>query len=237
MKILIVSATLFEVKKLVERFDPAEVTPNRLYQFTEKGLQADLLISGIGILSTAFHLGKLLSVKSYDLAVNAGICGSYNKEIPLGSVLHVTEEQLPEAGVEEEGTVKSLFELGLMTPDEFPFEDGRLINTLIPELKSVDRLKKVTGNTVNTLKTESEKIKNLLTQSPADVESMEGAAFLFACLTQKIPSVQIRAVSNYVGERDKAKWEIRLAVKRLNEVLEEMLDHWMTVAASLRSSQ
>ncbi|MBE0649118.1 MAG: futalosine hydrolase [Bacteroidales bacterium] len=223
MKILIVSATLFEVKNLVERWTPVVVIPNRLYHFNGKGLQVDILATGIGMVPAAFHIGKRIAGNRYDLAINAGICGSYHPDIALGSVFHVIEERLPEAGVVEKGVLRNLFDLGLVSPDEDPYEDGRLINRSIPEIKTIDRLKKVTGNTVNTLQTDPVQIKRLLAHSPADVESMEGAAFLFACLNEKIPSAQIRAVSNYVGELDKRKWEIRLAVRNLDETLMEIL--------------
>jgi len=224
MKILIVSATLFEVKKLFKRSEPVVVIPNHLYHFNMGRLQVDLLAPGIGLLHTAFYMGKRIREGSYHVAINAGICGAYNSEVTIGSVLHVTQEQLPEQGVDKDDAFRSLFELGLLPPDEYPFEDGKLINILVPKLKSIDRLKIVTGNTVNMMQTDPARIKKLLKRSPADVESMEGAAFLFSCLVEKIPCAQIRAVSNYVGERDKEKWEIRLAVKNLDGVLVEILE-------------
>ncbi|NQV02593.1 MAG: hypothetical protein HQ542_08110, partial [Bacteroidia bacterium] len=107
MKILLVSATLFEVKKLVERNEPVEVIPDHLYHFNMDRMQVHLLTPGIGMLHTAFYLGKMLAEGSYDLAVNAGICGAYRSEIPLGSVLHVTKEALPEPGAEENGVFRS----------------------------------------------------------------------------------------------------------------------------------
>ena len=48
------------------------------------------------------------------------------------------------------------------------------------------------------------------------LESMEGAAFFYACHQLKVPCVQIRAVSNYVEKRNRDNWEIGLAVKNLN---------------------
>jgi futalosine hydrolase len=53
---------------------------------------------------------------------------------------------------------------------------------------------------------------------------MEGAAFHFACLQEKIPFLQLRCISNYVEVRDKSKWNIPLAVKNLNQVLVEVVE-------------
>jgi len=202
----------------VERFQGAKGMKD-----AHSNVNVDVLITGIGLLHTAFQMGRTLRDGAYDFAINAGICGSYNPGIPLGSVLHFTEEGIPEAGVEEDGEFRSFFEVGLMFPDEYPFDGGKLINTLIPEWETISRLQTVSGNSVNTMLTDPDKIKRLISAFPADVESMEGAAFLFGCLAEKVPSAQIRAVSNYVGERDKSKWEIRLAVDNLDEVIGKLL--------------
>ena len=41
------------------------------------------------------------------------------------------------------------------------------------------------------------------------IESMEGAALHYVCLMEKIPFLQIRSISNYIGERDKKKWNMK----------------------------
>jgi futalosine hydrolase len=48
---------------------------------------------------------------------------------------------------------------------------------------------------------------------------MEGAAFIYASLSEGIPFIQIRAVSNYIEERDKTTWDLEKALKNLNKVL------------------
>ena len=53
----------------------------------------------------------------------------------------------------------------------------------------------------------------------ADVESMEGAAFFEVCLEAGIPFAEIRSVSNTVGEADRSRWDIPLALAKLHEAL------------------
>ncbi|HEY0610467.1 MAG TPA: hypothetical protein VGD35_12440, partial [Chitinophaga sp.] len=62
-------------------------------------------------------------------------------------------------------------------------------------------------------------IERLEQKYAPDIESMEGAAFHFACLQEAVPFLQLRSISNYVEARDKSKWNIPLAVKQLNETL------------------
>ena len=73
-------------------------------------------------------------------------------------------------------------------------------------------LPQVTGNTVPALESRYRGVE-------ADVETMEGAAFFEACLRYGIPFAEIRAVSNRVGEEDRTRWEIPLALKNLQETL------------------
>ena len=53
----------------------------------------------------------------------------------------------------------------------------------------------------------------------ADVESMEGAAFFDACLAAGVPFAEIRAVSNAVGEEDRTRWNMPLALQNLRNYL------------------
>jgi len=57
----------------------------------------------------------------------------------------------------------------------------------------------------------------------AHVESMEGAAFFYVCMNEHIPCLSLRAVSNRVGERDKNKWNIPLALAELRKMLASIL--------------
>jgi futalosine hydrolase len=53
---------------------------------------------------------------------------------------------------------------------------------------------------------------------------MEGAAFMFACDQERIPYLQVRAVSNLVEKRNRDRWNIPLAIENLNKKIIEFLD-------------
>ena len=78
---------------------------------------------------------------------------------------------------------------------------------------------KVKGSTVNMIHGSKEGISRIRARTNADIESMEGAAFLYSCMLAGIPNAQIRAVSNRVEERDKTRWDVPGAVKNLNVIL------------------
>ena len=77
----------------------------------------------------------------------------------------------------------------------------------------LDFLPQATGNTVPVL---DDKFR----QVDYDVETMEGAAFFETCLQEGCDFAEIRAVSNVVGERDHARWDIPLALENLTRALE-----------------
>jgi futalosine hydrolase len=54
-------------------------------------------------------------------------------------------------------------------------------------------------------------------------ENMEGAAVAHVCMSCGIPMVEIRGISNVVGERNKKKWNISLAAEHCQQVVLELL--------------
>ena len=59
----------------------------------------------------------------------------------------------------------------------------------------------------------------MLASQDAVIESMEGAALHYVALMERVPFLQIRAVSNYAGERDKRKWNFGDSIGNLNREL------------------
>jgi futalosine hydrolase len=59
---------------------------------------------------------------------------------------------------------------------------------------------------------------------------MEGAALHYVARESNIPFIQIRAISNYIGERDKSKWQMKIAIDHLNQTLLQYIDHLYQIA-------
>jgi len=86
------------------------------------------------------------------------------------------------------------------------------------------QLKQVSAITVNTVHGHEPSIQKLTGRIQPQLESMEGAAFFYACKQAGVPCLQIRAVSNYVEKRNRDAWQIGLAIKNLNSFAAEFLD-------------
>ncbi|MBK7434489.1 MAG: futalosine hydrolase [Chitinophagaceae bacterium] len=184
----------------------------------------DLLITGVGVPATIYHLQKRLHQLDYDLVIQAGIAGSFDESIQPGEVVLVNKDRFADLGTEEKGQFRSVFEYGLANSNEFPFEDGWLLNKnpAIPDFP----LLKASGVTINTISDSQVQKQRLLDQYDPGIESMEGAALHYVCLQEQLPFIQLRSISNPVGERDRSKWKMTEAVSNLNRELERLILHF-----------
>ena len=202
MNILVVSATSFEIAPLLKEIK-ADVKSKIISSYNHKQHQITVLITGVGIAHTSFYIGKYLTDK-YDLAINIGICGSFNDKLSIGDVVRIDEDCFADLGAEDDEKL----------PGTYHIKNESIFNhTYLHHLKSVK------GATVNTTHGNTNNIEKFISHTKADVESMEGAAFLFACNQTKTKCLQLRAISNYVEKRDRSKWNIPLAIESLNAFL------------------
>lgn len=222
MRILLVAATRPEVEPLLSRLQVTS-SDERFVRGRFGAHEVECLLTGVGMVATAVWCARALATSSYDVALNFGVCGSFNPLLPVSSVVHVTSETLPELGVEDGPRFLSLQEIGLLRPDDFPWRGGRLVNAVPPPLPEIGDLPSAAGVTVNTVHGDESSIARVSERSSPDVESMEGAAFMFACLTAGVPFAEVRAVSNRVERRNREAWDLAGAITRLNETAARLL--------------
>jgi len=122
----------------------------------------------------------------------------------------------------EKNKFKSVFQLGLKEMENFPWQQGKLFNNRIDLFKDVD-LPLVTGVTVNEITTEEKRIAYYKNNLEAKIETMEGAALHYVAMMENIPFIQLRSISNYIGERDKTNWTLSESISNLNIALRSVL--------------
>lgn len=209
MKILLVSATPFEIEPALIHFNILNDTGNI------NNNSITTLITGVGMTATAFALGTELATQNYDLAINAGIAGTFDRSLKIGEVLNVGLDCFAELGAEDGEDFLSIDELGF----------GK--SSIKPETAfihpSISNLKKVRSITVNKVHGNDESIYTISERLTPQTETMEGAAFFYACNKQNLPCLQLRAISNFVEKRNRENWNIPLAIKNLNNTLIEIL--------------
>lgn len=209
MSILICAATPFEI-------EPS-------FSFISEGGRppSDLLITGVGLMSTAYTLARAISRKRPQLVIQAGIAGALDPSLEPGSVVVVEKELMGDLGVEEGGRFHSVFDMKLVDGNTAPWQQNALINN--NDLLNEAGLQKVSSVSVNEISTSAQRIQYYRERLGAQVESMEGAALHYVCLMENIPFLQLRSLSNFVGERDKSKWRMKEAITRLNQELQRII--------------
>ena len=212
--ILVVAATAKEITPFIELTRTGGLNNN-----------IDILISGIGLTASTYHLAKQLALKKYGLVIQAGVGGSFDLTIPLGAVVAVKQDAIADQSVVELERLKTLFDLNLVPQDQYPYKKGWLINPNKEVLKKT-KLKIVKGISVNQISTSKQMIKFYREVFDPVTESMEGAALHYVCLMEKVPFVQIRSISNYIGERNKQKWDMMNSIVNLNETLIKIINNY-----------
>jgi futalosine hydrolase len=180
--------------------------------------QVNTLVTGVGMLATTYSLTRHLQNSRYDLIIQAGVGGSFDTNIRLGEVVFVTSDRYGDLGAEDHDKYIDIFDLGLLDKNIAPHDDGQLPTPLLPIHEKIS-LRQVSALTVNTVSGNETTIKRRAEKYGCAVESMEGAAFHYVCLSENVPFAQVRAISNYVTPRDKSQWKMKEAIINLNNWL------------------
>ena len=210
MFLLLCAATEFEIAPTL-RFLEAQ----QLFS------KVSVLITGVGLPSATYKLTKEIGNKPPSVILQAGLAGSLSKDFPLTEVVAVEKDCFGDLGVEEHGTFQTLFDMKLCAADQVPWQGRWLVNPH-RSLLQTSGLVTVSACSVNEISTDESRIEHYR-QTGAAIESMEGAAMHYVALMEDMPFLQLRAISNYAGERDKTKWAMQQSITRLNEELQRII--------------
>ena len=214
--ILVAAATSAEIQPFINHLQH-NWTPKGNNIFEHGNDKITICITGVGLMASSFALATHLATTPYDFALQAGIAGSFDQQIPLGCLVAVSAERLGDLGAEDHDAYIDIFELGFIDKNTFPYHNGALQNTTVTTLgKDLLKVKSLSVNTVSGNATTIARRRQLF---DCTVESMEGAAFHYACVQHHIPFLQIRSISNYVTPRDRSTWKIKAAIDNLNSWL------------------
>ncbi|MEI6019526.1 MAG: futalosine hydrolase [Bacteroidota bacterium] len=217
-QILIVSATRQELMPFLQHFNFQLNASDPLQVFEWHQTKISILISGVGMVNTAYQLGKI-SHSTFDLVLNVGIAGTFRNDLSLGECVLVMRDELAEMGAEN-GTDFILFQdlhLGGTSQYSGKYDQQYAI---------LNDLKNVSGITVNKVHGDEVNIHKTIKLFNADIESMEGAAFYRSAENMAPIIIQLRSISNLIEKRDKSKWQMALAIQNLNNTLIQLMEQF-----------
>lgn len=180
---------------------------------------AYVAVIGVGLLESAVNLAAILTTQEFSCVVLIGICGAYkNHGLDICDVVRVDSEIVGDVGVQErDGTFLPWSRVG---GGSLKVYNAASVETAPANIRD---LKSATGVSVNccTGTDELAEMRNLLFD--CDVESMEGASVLAVCKAFGVLGYEVRAVSNFVGERKKSSWKIAEALLALKNTVFDKL--------------
>ncbi|WP_246230036.1 nucleoside phosphorylase-I family protein [Mucilaginibacter humi] len=173
MRILIVAATQGEVQPLMDALgmQKSDEADNLFVPRHISVANCSVLITGAGMVPTAFALGRHLPHNVYNPVINLGVAGAFDKSFPLGEVYEITKDTFAELGAEDDTRFISIEQLGLGAGI---FNPTSSLDHFTPKI----RTNKATAITVNTVHGNDATIAAVVSRLNPQIESMEGAAFL-----------------------------------------------------------
>jgi futalosine hydrolase len=183
----------------------------------------DVVAVGVGPVEAAVGTARALASRRYDAVVNAGIAGGFRDRCTVGDVVVCAREDYAELGLED-GTAFPL-PGGLQLVRSVEADETLLrpfINGLIPVI--VGR-----GVTSAIVTSTTARALVLAHRFRADVESMEGFSVLRAAQLAGVPAIEVRGVSNLVGERESNGWDFRAGAAAAVATADALLDVLLSV--------
>lgn len=185
-----------------------------------RGLQGaehiDVIAAGVGPAAAAASTATALSTAAYRLVISAGIGGGFAGRADIGSLVVADKIIAADLGAESP-------EAGFISLDELGFGSAQVTASSVFSNRIYDAIHSAgltvhIGSvvTVSTATGTAETAEALVKRVPgAAAEGMEGHGVAVAAQQRGLAVVEIRAISNAVGPRDRAAWRIGEALQAL----------------------
>ncbi|ODA39869.1 futalosine hydrolase [Desulfosporosinus sp. BG] len=186
----------------------------------------DVLVAGVGSVVAAVNTVRAIATNEYSLVISAGIGGGFPGRAEVGSLVVASQIVVADLGAETAEGFASVDELGFGC--SHVQIEASLLDRVTGALLAA-KLPVITGPvlTVSTVTGTVASADELAARVPgATAEAMEGYGVGFAAFDRSLAVLEIRAISNMVGPRERSTWRIKEALDILeaaSSVLTEVL--------------
>jgi len=175
--------------------------------------------SGVGPIESAIATARALATTRFTLVINAGIAGGFRDYVSVGDSVAVIEEYYVEIG-REDGLPLDLPNGAML--DGKVISDPRLLS---PYREGLLGSHLGIGITSATVTTSDERAALLAKKFNPMVESMEGFSVLRAARRVGVPAIELRGVSNIVGDRASNRWDFNAGSTAAVRAVDAFLDN------------
>ena len=183
----------------------------------------EVLAVGVGPVESALGTMRALAGRRYDAVINAGIAGGFRDRCTVGDAVVCSREDYAELGLEDGTAFPLPGGLALVRSVE---ADPALLRPFLAGVVPVIVGRGVTSAIVTST---TARALVLAHRFRPDVESMEGFSVLRAAQLAEVPAIEIRGVSNLVGERASNEWDFRAGAAAAVATTDALLDVLLSV--------
>lgn len=190
---------------------------------------AVVIAAGAGPASAAAATAEALAVGYYELVISAGIAGGFSQVAPIGSLVLADAIIAADLGAESPEGFLSIEELGFGSSSVPVHAEWHA--RLLAALQETKQVRSAPVLTVTTATGTAETAERLLHRFPsAAAEAMEGFGVALAAQRRDTAALELRAISNAIGPRDRGAW-------RIGEALQALEDAAAAIAPALKAGQ
>lgn len=178
----------------------------------------DVLVvaGGVGPAAAAAAAAYVVGIQRVTTLVSMGIAGAFTgSALPMGGVAVATTIVAADLGAMSPERFLDLGAMGLDGGAAVTCATGHVAATV--QRVTAAGLPLATGPvlTLSTMTGTSERAAQLMGEHGAVAEAMEGAGVAHVAALHGLPVLEVRTISNHVGTRDRASWDILAALTSL----------------------
>ena len=219
--LLVVTSVAEEAGAVLSGLSPHPTRPVKIgpYPATSADVGAGTVIvlaGGVGAVAAAAATATALALRPCAAVVNCGIGGAFPGQAPPCGIVVADQVVAADLGAQTEEGFEPLDTLGFgpVSLAADPLLAGICLDRLaaagLPALRGIIL-------TVSTITGRPARITELTSRWSPVAEAMEGYGVLLAAATAGIPALELRTMSNVVGHRDVAAWDITGALHALSQ--------------------
>jgi futalosine hydrolase len=214
-----------------------------IHRGTLAGIEVLVAFSGLGKINTAAAAAAMLAGFPVSRLWMWGSAGAYpHSDLSLNDVALASEEILGDEGVVTLSSWYSLEAIGFpltknkaepifnqIPVDQAELEKARLLLNEWQARSAELQLHIGPFVTVSGVSGSSARARLLADRFGALCENMEGAAAAQVCLRYQVPFLEIRALSNWAGDRNKKRWHLTKALDNCQRAVLYLIESWHSV--------
>jgi futalosine hydrolase len=236
--ILIVGAVSQEINPLIEKLNASRkisIGQRDILCGTLFNQSIIVVQSGIGMLNATQAVTAVVEKMPVHLIINTGCAGAFpDAGFAIGDIgiatqetdIHIGLESASSDNLPEKLTFPLIQTASASYFGNYPTSElyRNMAFELLSKKNSFDvHVKMMPFITVSCITISEQRTKQLFLKYQAGMENMEGAGVAHVALLYNKPFLEIRAASNYVGERDKRKWQLKKAFEHSTDAVFTLL--------------